>query len=216
MDLVAFPNFECPPAMEEHIREILDGEYDLPYSRLAPVIIDIGANIGGFTLWASQRWERSTIHCYEPVPRNFEILLRNLSVLDRSRIHANNFAIGDPQWTRMFLGKNNCGEASFFDIGEQASQTINVETYRADILPPAHILKIDAEGSELDILQHVPMSYEVILIEYHGENKRRAVDTILRDYCLAGAQIRVPHRGVLKYVHRKIVVPDFAKYESRY
>ena len=210
MSTIAFPNLECPPSMIEHIREIFNGEYDLPYSRNAPVIIDIGANIGGFAIWASQRWPKSIIHCYEPVAEvNFETLKRNLSHLDPRRVHANKFAIGDPQRKQMFLGKNNCGEGSFFDMGEQSSQTIGIETHGAGILPPAHILKIDAE-----ILQHhPPMNYEVVLIEFHGENKRRQVDTILQDYCLIGAHVRHLHRGILKYVHRKIVPPDYARYE---
>jgi FkbM family methyltransferase len=199
--------------MAHHIREIFEGEYDLQYSRQAPVIIDIGANIGGFAVWASQRWVGSIIHCYEPVPGNFDILKRNLSHLDPRRVNANNFAIGDPQRKRMFLGKNNCGEASFFDMGEQTSETIDVETCNAKILPKAHILKIDAEGSEVEILQHVPMNYEVCLIEFHGENNRRQVDALLRDYCLIGAHIRHFHRGILKYMHRKIVPASFASYE---
>src|SRR5262249_11676145 len=33
-------NIECPPSMLAHIREIFGGEYDVPYSRYAPVILD--------------------------------------------------------------------------------------------------------------------------------------------------------------------------------
>lgn len=209
-------DLESPPAMARHIREIFNGEYDLPYSRPAPVIIDIGANIGGFAIWASQRWQGSTIHCYEPVPGNFEMLKRNLSRLDPHRFYAKNVAIGNPQRTRMFLGKNNCGEASFFDMGEQALETIDVETCSTNILPAAHILKLDAEGSEVEILQlhtHAAISYDVILIEFHGENKRRQVDDMLEEYCLMGAHIRHLHRGILKYVHRRLVPHELARFE---
>jgi len=59
--------------MISRVREIFNGEYDIPYSHQSPVTVDIGANIGGFAAWASQRWPGSVIHCYEPLPQNFEL-----------------------------------------------------------------------------------------------------------------------------------------------
>jgi len=58
------------------------------------------------------------------------------------------------------------------------------------------------------------MGYEVILVEFPGENKRRQEDAILHDYCVIGAHVRHLHRGILKYLHRKIVPLDFAPYEA--
>jgi len=63
----------APPSMISRVREIFNGEYDIPYSHQSPVTVDIGANIGGFAAWASQRWPGSVIHCYEPLPQNFEL-----------------------------------------------------------------------------------------------------------------------------------------------
>lgn len=210
-----FSNIECPNSMRRHVSEIFNGEYDLAYSHACPTIIDIGANIGAFAIWASQRWQDATIHCYEPIPSNFAMLQRNLSRLDARRVHANHFAIGNINRTRMFLGRNNCGEASFFDMGEQTADTVDVETRDASVLPSAHILKLDTEGSEIEILEgHASIDYDVILIEFHGENNRRRVDAILDDYCLVGAKIRHPHRGVLKYIHRRIIPPELSRYEA--
>jgi FkbM family methyltransferase len=211
---IQLPQIECPPSMASLIREIFNGEYDLPYSHPAPVILDIGANIGGFAIWAAQRWQNSILHCYEPLPSNFALLQRNLSCLDPRRYQLNNFAIGDVAWTRMFLGKNNIGEASFFDLGEQKDEMIAVKTEDASILPRAHILKIDTEGSEIEILQrHSSIEYDVILIEFHGEKIRRRIDEILKEYCLIGAKIRHVHRGVFKYIHRRLIPSKFSLYE---
>jgi FkbM family methyltransferase len=202
-------NIACPPSMISHVREIFNGEYDIPYSHQSPVIVDIGANIGGFAAWASQRWPGSVIHCYEPLPENFELLKRNVSHFDQHQFRLHNFAIGDPTRAQMFLGKNNCGEASFFDIGEQTANVIEVKTEDPAVLPCAQILKLDAEGSEVEILErHSTIEYEVILLEWHGENKRRQVDALLSNYCLVAGKIRCPHRGVFKYMHRKIIPPN--------
>ena len=121
-------NLSCPPSMAAHAQKVLRGEYDIPYQHPHPVILDIGANIGSFAVWASQRWPGCVIHCYEPLPANFELLERNLAHLQGSTVVLNNVAIGNPDHTRLFLGKNNCGEASFFDLGEQTSESVEVVT----------------------------------------------------------------------------------------
>jgi FkbM family methyltransferase len=198
-------NFTCPPSMAAHVRKVLQGEYDLPYQHPSPVILDIGANIGGFAAWAIKRWPGCFIHFFEPLPANFELLRRNLGHLEGTTVALNNFAVGDPARTRLFLGKNNCGEASFFNLGEQSNESVDVVTKAPDVLPQADILKIDTEGSEIDILAGMrQLNFEVVLLEYHSEQNRRRVDELLPDYLLIGGEIRCLHRGVLKYVHRRL------------
>ncbi len=195
----------CPPSMLAHARKVLRGEYDLPYQNPRPVILDIGANIGAFALWAIGRWPGCRIHCYEPLPANFAMLRQNLAHLEGTSVALHPFAIGDPGRTRLYLGKNNCGEASFFDLGEQSSESVEVVTRAPDVLPRAHIIKIDAEGSEVEILSGMgSIDSDLVLLEYHSEDRRRRVDALLAAYVLAGGEVRGPHRGVMKYVHRRL------------
>ena len=49
-------NIECPATMRRHVQKVLGGEYDIPYRHNAPVILDIGANVGSFAAWALKRW----------------------------------------------------------------------------------------------------------------------------------------------------------------
>lgn len=196
----------CPPSMAAHVQKVLQGEYNLPYQHSNPVIVDIGANIGGFAAWALERWPGCFIHCYEPLPANFELLRFNLGHLEGKSVSLNNFAIGDPARTRLFLGKNNCGEASFFDLREQSADSVDVATRTPDVLPKAQVLKIDTEGSEIDILARMPqINFDVVLLEYHSEQNRRKADELLSDYFLIGGEIRCLDRGVLKYVHRRLI-----------
>jgi hypothetical protein len=114
------------------------------------------------------------------------------------------FAVGDPARTRLFLGKNNCGEASFFNLGEQSSESVEVLTRAPDVLPKAQIIKIDAEGSEIEILSGLGRpDYDVVVLEYHSERNRRQADALLADYVLVGGEVRGLHRGVMKYAHRR-------------
>lgn len=198
----------CPASMVPHAQKVLRGEYDLPYQHPAPVILDIGANIGAFAAWATGRWPGCRVHCYEPLPDNFVLLQRNLGDQKGRSVTLHPFAIGDPGRTRLFLGKNNCGEASFFDLGEQLRESVEVVSRAPDVLPAAQIIKIDAEGSEVEILAGMgDIAADVVVLEYHSERNRRKVDELLAEYILVGGQARGPHRGVMKYVHRRFDAP---------
>jgi hypothetical protein len=108
--------------------------------------------------------------------------------------------------TRLYLGRNNCGEASFYDIGEQTTDTVEVETRAPSVLPKAQIVKIDTEGSEVDILARMAsLDFDAIMLEYHSEANRRKIDALLQDYVLAGGHIRHPNRGTLKFAHKRLI-----------
>ncbi len=193
-----------PPSMAVHVRKVLGGEYDLPYEHPDPVILDIGADIGAFAVWAVGRRPGCHLHCYEPLASNVERLRRNRAHLHAGAVSLHAFAIGEPSRTRLFLGRNNCGEASFFDLGEQSSEWVEVLTRSPDVLPRADLIKIDAEGSEVEILAGLGrIESDVIVLECHSESNRRRIDGLLADYVLVGGRVRGPHRGVLKYVHRR-------------
>ncbi len=201
-------NLACPASMVVHVQQVLRGEYDIRYEHPAPAILDVGANIGGFAVWALGRWPGCSIHCYEPLPENFELLQKNLGQLDRSRVRLHPHAIGRPGRRRLYRGRNNWGEASFFDLGEQTSDWVEVDVLAPETLPPAQILKLDAEGAEIEILSGSPsIDFDVVLMEYHSESNRRAADDLLADYILCGGAVRSPHRGVFKYLHRRLL-PD--------
>jgi FkbM family methyltransferase len=192
--------------MRRHVQKVLGGEYDVPYRHQAPVILDIGANVGSFAAWALERWPGAHVHCYEPLPDNFALLKKNLAALDGTQVSLNNFAVGDPSLKRLYLGKNNCGEASFYDVGEQSTASVEVETRAPSVLPKAQIMKIDTEGSEIDILGRLPsIDFDVVMLEYHSESNRRKVDELLGDFLLVGGEIRTLHRGTLKYLHQRLV-----------
>jgi FkbM family methyltransferase len=192
--------------MRYHVQKVLGGEYEVPYQATRPVILDIGANVGSFAAWALGRWPGAHIHCYEPLPDNFVLLQKNLGALEGQSISLNNFAIGDPSLKNLYLGRNNCGEASFYDVGEQSTITVEVETRAPSALPKAHIVKIDTEGSEIDILSGMTsLDFDVIMLEYHSEANRRKADELLEDFLLVGGEIRCLHRGTLKYFHRRLV-----------
>ena len=88
------------------------------------------------------------------------------------------------KYVELFDGANNCGEASLDKGEEQASTHHVVKNFQASSLPPCDILKVDAEGAELEILEAYPHlnRCSLVLLEAHGESDMRAILKMMRTY----------------------------------
>ena len=188
------------------VTHIFNGEYDVDYKNPKPVILDIGANIGGFTVWANSRWPNSTLHCYEPVKNIFEWLKFNTE--NMPNVIAQNVAVGEISEERqLYYGMSvmsGCG--SLINGREQLDIGELVRVIPANSLPKADIVKIDTEGWEVQILSGITFEPDVYLIEYHSSADREEIARILSDYILVeqndyGSQLGVI--GVAKYKKEK-------------
>lgn len=204
MNKVLSGNLNIPTNMINCFKNIFEyGEYECVLKiDPNPIITDIGANIGLFTVWAINRWPDSIIYCYEPLKANFNLLKENVSSLDNINIY--NCAVNAPS-SNIYLGKNNCGEASFYDLGEQIAETEKVDNISSDELPNCHILKIDTEGCEVDIITKYLNKHDapkIIMFEYHRDHDRKILDDLLTllSYKLFGGKIHYFDRGTLKYI----------------
>ena len=189
---------QVPDNMVKHIEKIFEGEYDIAYQNSNPIILDIGGNIGGFSLWADKRWANSKIYSYEPIKDNFNLLKENTKDMDN--IVISNVAIGSKTETRrMYYGAHNVGECSFINGAEQIEDGEDVSVMPANLLPNANIVKIDTEGAEIEILENITIKPDLYLIEFHSAYNRRRIDNILYDYTLMAADIKNPNYGIVKY-----------------
>lgn len=66
------------------------------------IVFDIGANIGLFSLWASQQYDSIYIYAFEPVPLLFEALNKNFQQIDPNRLKAFPFGLGRENATVTF------------------------------------------------------------------------------------------------------------------
>jgi FkbM family methyltransferase len=194
-----------PENMLPHIQKIFAGEYDAPFNAPNPVIFDIGANIGAFTRWADARWINSQIFCFEPVKSNFEILQKNIS--DMNNVKLFNIGIGSSnRKQKIYYGKNNIGEASLFKRSQQIEDGEEVNILSASDLSPCHIMKIDTEGAEIEIIESYKHHPAVYLIEYHLEINRLKIDDLLKtNYILIGSKSDRPNYGILKYALKTLI-----------
>lgn len=210
MKIEALPhNFTCPANIKPHLEKVLLGEYDVPLFMPVPRILDLGANCGAFSVWASHRWPGCTIEAYEPHPENFTYLERNLANYPNVTLH--NYAIGNPGWRILGNGLFNQGEASLHEIDNNPLPTGQHVEVRSPLeLPEADILKMDIEGSEIEVLPALIEAgryFKAICYEYHSERIRRHLDALLGDYKLVRAEVLHPDgRGTFCFLHKEIVL----------
>ncbi len=131
------------------------------YSRLTPAhltgtIVDIGANIGAFTLECASRYAASVIHAYEPDPVSRDVLRRNVVTngLDgRVTIWPEAVAASDGEIDF------RPGSASL-ESGALASEgpsvrvpSVSLDTVLTRAGGRTGLLKIDAEGAEVEVFE---------------------------------------------------------------
>ena len=137
-------------------------------------VIDIGANEGFFSLYARERWPSAIIRAYEPHPDTFQKLLRNttgIRIYECAVLHP-----APSEKVRLYEGKNFRTECSVRDDVRwpQLSQDLDkwemVTAIDSSTLPPCDVLKIDTEGSEVEILEGYPhlKTVKVLLVEAHA------------------------------------------------
>jgi FkbM family methyltransferase len=173
---------ELPLAREGSLRSVLNGEYDAPFFGTGLTILDIGANIGAFSLWANLRWPQSTIYGFEPHPGTFEILMRNVGHLSNVVCTPSAVYPGDNPTEAFFSRYDGDGEAGIVQAmmttwqAMPTEQIQQVSVVHPQNLPTADIVKIDVEGSEVEIVEHLNLdSIALLLIEYQNLENRRGV-----------------------------------------
>ncbi|SEP36351.1 methyltransferase, FkbM family [Nitrosovibrio sp. Nv6] len=131
------------------------------------VFIDVGANIGSFTLVAARRAYRGQVHAFEPSAHHFARLARNIELNGFENIVLNRRGLYDqPGEAVLFLPShagqmNNSGAASLYTAhGEETRQVseavtlIRLDDYVQDqTLKRVDVIKIDIEGAEIKALE---------------------------------------------------------------
>ena len=177
---------EFPEAMQDACTYVLSGEYESGHDGTNLTILDIGANVGSFALWAALRWPGSAIHCFEPNPGTFAYLKRNTAA--NPRIHINNAAVfpSAEKKARLFSRFAGDGEAGLEAYsGETFRAGMERDSFEVDVvapaaLPRADIVKLDIEGGEAAVLAALDLSgVSLVLGEFQNRLNREAMQATL-------------------------------------
>ena len=123
------------------------------------IVLDIGANIGIFTLYAATKTQ-GTIYAFEPFPENVEFLNKNIEVNGFHNVIVQNLAVNDKIGTeKLFLSEISGGHLLFdHNIKGEINNYVEILTTTLDHIVEENsieqidFLKLDCEGSEGQIL----------------------------------------------------------------
>jgi len=147
-------------------------------------VADIGANIGVYTKYLSERVGPSgRVISVEPIPPTFDILHSNVRKLGLNSVETKNYAISDTDGqVRMEVPKYDSGGENFYGahigsggVGPMRSFVVPAITVDAllSAVPLVHFIKCDVEGHELNCirgaLKTIARSKPAWLIEISGD-----------------------------------------------
>ncbi|MFY7928067.1 MAG: FkbM family methyltransferase [Oligoflexus sp.] len=159
------------------------------------VVFDVGANRGNWAKQVIELHPKAEVHCFELVPKTFEMLSRSLIA---PQVKLNNFGLADKSaWVEFFEGRDCDEHASLLPLANnQPSQGHLVEVQSGDRyvidqgLKHIDYLKIDVEGAELTVLKgfdQMLAARKIDLIQFeYGPNTKQARVFLADFYDLLG------------------------------
>lgn len=187
-----------PFEAQRDAQTIWRGEYDIALKEEPRTILDIGANAGLFTLWAMRRWPTATITAYEPWPENARMFRNNINGSDRVTFHEAGVRLGDGRHA-MHADQNAMMRSFHSDIGIAC----DVDCVSASAIPSAEFVKIDTEGSEVEIVKGLDTTKtKAIVLEAHSTALACECEFILRTkgFRLSTRRPSVNGCSILKFV----------------
>ena len=149
-------------------------------------VVDIGAGIGDFCLYATYGIPDVVLYAFEPYPNSCELLKRNLALNGVDNVYVNQKAIWS---TSGDLHLNlETGEPLQFTSQEKSAEAMGAnrvvvealslaDMFRDETLKKIHLMKMDCEGAEYEILLNTPPMIleriERIIMEVHDINPVR-------------------------------------------
>jgi FkbM family methyltransferase len=164
---------------EEDVYHLSKGDLVAP-----KVIVDVGAHLGVFSILAAKKFPDASVYSFEPDPRNFELLSRNISLNGlEDRIHQFQVAISSKNGILSFFRSGSLSishslfERKFTVLNKKNYEEVKVRSFTLkDAFDRSKIkfcdlLKIDCEGAEFEILFGAPpdilRKIKKIVLEYH-------------------------------------------------
>ena len=174
------------------IKEIfIDREYNIKLDN-PKTIIDIGANIGTFSVLIAQKYPRSKIYSYEPAKETFKLLKYNLKLNSTFNVTANKLGVSKKSGSAIFYTYPASGLSSLSNkrkgaVREKVKLTTLGEIFKTENLRSLDLIKMDTEGAEYEILMNAPdnvlFKVKNIVLEYHDsltEYKHKDIIKLLK------------------------------------
>jgi FkbM family methyltransferase len=167
--------------------EYNDMVFAMKFLRSTDTFIDIGANVGVYSILASAEIGASTI-CFEPIPQTYFNLVKNIDLNSIThKVNALNIGLGSKNGNLSFT-KNNDTVNHVATLSEiEKGEFIQVDVRKLDDvlndfeLGDAIFVKIDVEGFETEVLKGADNllknnALKGVIIELNGSGERYSYD----------------------------------------
>jgi FkbM family methyltransferase len=190
------------------------------------IVFDVGAHVGEYATMARMHFPQSQIHSFEPDSQSYTKMTANLvRIFGDHRVNMNQLALAKEEGeATLYTHERGAANASLahrdlrylganFDI-EQTVRTQTIMNYcREKEIEQIDILKIDVEGTELDIIQSaLPMINEnkIRFIQFEYGSCNVDTRTFLKDFYQL-----LQHKYRFYRVHPEGLIPCF-EYQECY
>jgi len=143
------------------------------------IVVDIGAHVGYFTLYAAKRASNGKVISFEPTKESFLILKKNIKINNFQNIIIENFGVAKlAEQTTLFVDKKygiaNTLYGNDKNLEEEKIQTTTLyDICKKYDLKKIDFLKMDCEGAEFEIILNAPSKVlekiQKITAEIHEE-----------------------------------------------
>ncbi len=145
-------------------------------------VVDIGANIGTFSIFAAFSAKNTKVYAYEPADETFTLLKENVETNHlENTIKLFKLGVSGRKETRQFYLSEKSVWHSFYQTDEKQSvreiSCISMkDVFNDNNIKTIDVLKLDCEGAEYEILYNIPDEYfsriKNIRMEYENKSKK--------------------------------------------
>jgi FkbM family methyltransferase len=158
-------------------------------------VYDVGANVGYLTILAAKLvGPKGQIVAFEPLAANARQIQHNAELNSFTHVRVRQEALGDKEGQAAFRvsAESGWGKLAYVGAVSQETAIIEVPVRKLDSitaggeLPRVHLMKIDVEGAEVDVLRGAIETLRAerpfLLVELHGTNCQVADLLLELDY----------------------------------
>jgi FkbM family methyltransferase len=123
-------------------------------------VLDIGANIGWYSITLAKRFPKADIHAFEPIPRTYASLARNVALNGVKNVTLHNFGFSNKTEELTFYyypsGSVNASSAKLADVEglqEVRARVVLLDDFIGGGQKTVDFIKCDVEGAELLVFQ---------------------------------------------------------------
>lgn len=180
-----------------------------------PVIVDVGANVGVFSLYMKLMIPSALLYCYEPAPNALSLFHKNVLSFKDVIVHECGLSNSNGR-AQIQLNASNTGQSSLVKGSHKLLGEVKIELregvsiFSDNHIEEIDILKIDTEGSEVAILKNLSCEGKLqhikfIVLEYHSESDRREIDQLLSGFSVFGLSSHSLNLGQAKYIRNDLI-----------